>query len=511
MGTFLIRRLAISFGLLLASTFIMYWLVTISGDPLADLYERGRPEDRERLIAERIQTLELDRPWAERYLSWLAGASRCLVPGLTCDLGASITGQDVATLVVQGITSTLSLVLAATVLAIVLGVSVGIVSALRQYSAFDYTLTFAAFLFFSLPVFWVAVLLKQYAAIQFNDWLADPTISVPVIVVMAVLSGLIWVSVIGGDRRRRLLVFAAATAATAVTLGYLSAVQWFSRPALGPAAVIAVSLATAVGISVLGAGLRRRRVVASAVAAAAVISVAGVAADGWLQREASWPVLLVLLVVASVVGAGIGAAAGGIDRGAAVRAAAGAGVLALGVVTLDQILRAVPGYADRLNGRVVATIGARTPNFQGSFWQEQLDLIFHLALPTVALVLISFATYTRFTRSAMLEVLNLDYVRTARAKGLNERTVVVNHAFRNALIPVTTLAAIDFGTVLGGAVITETVFGRPGLGSLLVDGVLTTDPNRVLGAYIVLAVAIIVFNMIADIVYAYLDPRIRLS
>ena len=111
----------------------------------------------------------------------------------------------------------------------------------------------------------------------------------------------------------------------------------------------------------------------------------------------------------------------------------------------------------------------------------------------------------------MLEVLNQDYVRTARAKGLTERTVVIRHAFRNAMIPLATLAAIDFGAIISGAVITEAVFAWHGMGRLFIEGLLMVDPNPVMGFFVVTAVAIVVFNMLADIAYAYLDPRIRVA
>ena len=111
----------------------------------------------------------------------------------------------------------------------------------------------------------------------------------------------------------------------------------------------------------------------------------------------------------------------------------------------------------------------------------------------------------------MLEVLNADYVRTARAKGLTERTVVLRHAFRNALIPITTLAAIDFGAVIAGAIITETVFGWKGMGVVFVQGVDKSDVYQVMGVFVVTAIAVLLFNLIADITYAVLDPRIRLT
>jgi peptide/nickel transport system permease protein len=171
----------------------------------------------------------------------------------------------------------------------------------------------------------------------------------------------------------------------------------------------------------------------------------------------------------------------------------------------------VPAYSRRVNGRILATTGSETPNFSGGFWLQFLDLLTHLLLPTLAIMLISFAAYSRYSRATMLETMNQDYVRTARSKGLTERTVIMRHAFRNALIPLTTLAAFDFGAVIGGAVITETVFGWTGMGRLFINGLLATDPNPVMAFFIVTAVSVVLFNMIADIAYAYLDPRIRLS
>ncbi|MEH3075805.1 MAG: ABC transporter permease [Quadrisphaera sp.] len=111
----------------------------------------------------------------------------------------------------------------------------------------------------------------------------------------------------------------------------------------------------------------------------------------------------------------------------------------------------------------------------------------------------------------MLETMNQDYVRTARAKGLTERTVIMRHAFRNALIPVTTLVALDFAAVVGGAVITERIFGWQGMGALFISGVYTVDPPPVMAFFIVSAAAVLLLNIVADLVYAYLDPRIRLS
>src|SRR6185436_126767 len=154
--------------------------------------------------------------------------------------------------------------------------------------------------------------------------------------------------------------------------------------------------------------------------------------------------------------------------------------------------------------RPFATIGSKTPNYDGTFWENFLDTSTHLVLPTLAIMLISFAGYSRYSRASMLEVMNADYVRTARAKGLTERTVILRHAFRNALIPITTLAAIDFGAVIAGAIITETVFGWKGMGVVFVQGVGKSDVYQVMGVFVVTAIAVLVFNLIADITYAVL-------
>jgi peptide/nickel transport system permease protein len=233
----------------------------------------------------------------------------------------------------------------------------------------------------------------------------------------------------------------------------------------------------------------------------------------WLEDRtwATWTNLLLLGVLTVAVGIGVGFGLGGLDKGQAVRAAVLTGLLTGGVMVVDILLRTLPSYSRIQRGRIFATVGSNTPNFAGDFWQRFLDTGFHLLLPTIAIMLASVAQYTRYSRASMLEVMNQDYVRTARSKGLTERTVIVRHAFRNAMIPLTTLAAIDFGFVLSGAIITEAVFGWQGMGRLFIDGLRGTDPNPVMGFFIVTAAAIVVFNLLADIAYAYLDPRIRIG
>ena len=138
------------------------------------------------------------------------------------------------------------------------------------------------------------------------------------------------------------------------------------------------------------------------------------------------------------------------------------------------------------------------------------DLL-HLVLPSITLGTIAAAIIARLTRSSMLEVLGQDYVRTARAKGLGGFSVVVRHALKNALIPIITIFGLQFGNLLAGAVIVETVFSRPGLGRLIVGGILSKDFPLVQGTVLFVATAYVLINLLVDIAYAYADPRIRLG
>jgi ABC-type dipeptide/oligopeptide/nickel transport system permease component len=133
----------------------------------------------------------------------------------------------------------------------------------------------------------------------------------------------------------------------------------------------------------------------------------------------------------------------------------------------------------------------------------------HLVLPAVTLGMIAAAIIARLTRSSMLEVLGQDYVRTARAKGLGGFSVVVRHALKNALIPIITIFGLQFGNLLAGAVIVETVFSRPGLGRLIVGGILNKDFPLVQGVVLFVATTYVLINLLVDVAYAYADPRIR--
>jgi peptide/nickel transport system permease protein len=324
MLSFVIRRLLISIPLVLLASVLVFLLVANSGDPLAELKSRNPPVPQQ-VIENREHELGLDKPLPQRYVTWLGN----FVQG---DMGKTIRGVEVRPLLWQRLQITLRMVILASIIAIVLAIGAGVLSAVRQYTVTDYTFTFAGFLFLSMPVFWLAALLKEYGAIRLNKLFGQ---------------------------------------------------------------------------------------------------------------------------------------------------------------------------------QVVFTVGAETPNLTGSLGHRLADYAGHLFLPTIALALISFAAWSRYQRATMLDVLSSDYIRLAKAKGLSRSRVMTRHALRNALIPLVTVVAIDTGAIFGGAIITERVFSWQGMGALLVQGVETSDLNILLSWLMVTSVIVVLFNLIADVLYAVLDPRIR--
>ncbi|MGD2250030.1 MAG: ABC transporter permease [Candidatus Methanofastidiosia archaeon] len=142
-------------------------------------------------------------------------------------------------------------------------------------------------------------------------------------------------------------------------------------------------------------------------------------------------------------------------------------------------------------------------------WEAFIDSIRHLILPSVALATIPMATIARMTRSSMLEVLRQDYIRTERAKGLSERVVIYKHAIKNALIPVVTVIGMNIGILMGGAVLTETIFTLPGLGKYIADAILAYDYPVVQGFTLFFATTFVIINLVTDLTYVYIDPRIK--
>jgi peptide/nickel transport system permease protein len=317
--TYVVRRLLYSIPVLVVSSFLSFTFVSLAGDPRANL--RANPAVSQLTLNNLIHKYHLDASIPERYWYWLQDV-------FTHKLGNSlITSQPIWPDIQRTLGHTAQVVIIAELIALVLGVAVGIYSAVRQYSPFDYIFTSVSFLGFAMPTFWLALLLQ----ILFVDI-------------------------------------------------YL---KW--------------------------------------------------------------------------------------------------------------------------NVRIFYTSGLNNPGH--SAWS--LDRMQHIALPVMTLTIISFALYSRYMRASMLDVINTDYVRTARAKGLPENKVIMRHVFRNALIPLTTVTALNFGAVLGGAIVTETVFTLDGIGYYFVQKLGQLDVYAVMAYLMVTATIIIAFNLIADILYGYLDPRIR--
>jgi peptide/nickel transport system permease protein len=319
MLTYIVRRVLYSIPVLIVSSFLSFTFVSLAGDPTANL--RQNPKVSQLTLHLLEHKYHLDQSIPVRYWYWLQDV-------LFHKLGTSlITSQPIWPDIQRTLGHTAQVVLLAEGLALILGIAVGIFSAVRQYSFFDYTFTSLSFLGFAMPTFWLALLLQ----ILFVDI-------------------------------------------------YLK-----------------------------------------------------------------WNVRIF--------------------------------------------------YTSQLNNHGNAT------------WS--IDRLQHIALPVITLTIISFALYSRYMRASMLDVINTDYVRTARAKGLSERRVVLRHVFRNALIPITTVAALNIGAVLGGAIVTETVFSLDGIGFYFVNELGQQDVYAVMGYLMVTAVIIIVFNLFADVLYGFLDPRVR--
>ena len=319
MLTYIARRVLYSIPVLIVSTFLSFLFVSLAGNPTAAL--RANPRFSINTLHNIEKQNHLDKSIPQRYLYWLQDV-------FTHKLGHSLTTfQPIWPDITRTLGHTAQFIVIAELLAIILGVAVGIYSAIRQYSVFDYSFTTVSFLGFAMPTFWLALLLQ----ILFVDI-------------------------------------------------YL---KW--------------------------------------------------------------------------------------------------------------------------NVRIFYTSGLNSPH--AGTWS--LDRLQHLALPIITLCIISFAGYSRYMRASMLDVINSDYVRTARAKGVPERKIIVRHVVRNAMIPIVTVASLNFGALLGGAIITETVFTLDGIGFYFIQKLQNNDLYAVMAYLLITSVLIIVFNLIADILYGVLDPRIR--
>jgi peptide/nickel transport system permease protein len=328
------RRLLAAIPVLLAASVFAFVLIDVSGDPVAQLRFLQPPPEPEVIAAEEAR-LYLDRSIPERYWLWLTGIGGNGDIGLLRgQFGPSARGAafDIGAEIGARFFVTLRLVLIALILAVGTAILSGVLSAVKQYSTIDYTLTFVGFLCLAMPTFWLAALIQQ-----------------------------------GG--------------------------VWFNN---------------------------------------------------------------------------------------------------------------------QVGSRLFYTVGATSADTRGySTWERVTDAAGHMVLPTLALMLTAFAALSRYQRASMLEVLNSDYVRLARAKGLRNTVVMRRHALRTALIPLTTLSLLLVATTIDGAILIETVFQWRGLGTFFVDSVSNNDSYAVLGWLMLSGIIVITANLIADLLYGVLDPRIR--
>ncbi|MDQ3849200.1 MAG: ABC transporter permease [Actinomycetota bacterium] len=242
----------------------------------------------------------------------------------------------------------------------------------------------------------------------------------------------------------------------------------------------------------------------------------GISVNAELRRRVG--VSLRLLLIATVVGSALGILAGAWGAIRQYRPSdhaltlASFAILSTPVFVLAVLLEiAAVGVNDVAGAKVLKYTGEFTPGLEGGFWTHLGDRLSHLVVPSLTLILAQIAIFSRYQRSAMLDVLGSDFVRTAQAKGLRRRTALLKHALRTALIPGLTFFAYDLGLLLVGATFTEKIFGWHGMGEWLVDSITRDDINAVAAVSCFAAVLVLVAGLLSDVAYAILDPRIRVS
>ena len=356
------------------------------------------------------------------------------------------------------------------------------------------------------------MLLKEYLAIQFNNFLGDPTIPLTWLIALSVVSGIFWSAIISGTRTRVLQIFAGVFVVNFAFLAFLSATKWFSNPSLGILGVALLSVGVAFGVTQLSTGITNKVALKSSLTMAA-IAVALYYPVQWLFDQDGKVIIYPLMIISLFVVAGVVPLKfTKIDRGPIIRTSMISAFIMGLLLVINELMQTWKPYmeTEAVYFRPIPTVGQVNALLEpGNFWMSLLDALVHMFLPTLALLLISFAGYVRFSRGTLLEVLNQDYMRTARAKGLTERTVIMRHAFRNTMIPLTTIMVVDFVSIIGGAIITERIFGWIGMGTLFNQAINTYDLNLLMGVFLLTGFLAVAANLVADLLYTALDPRIR--
>jgi len=268
----------------------------------------------------------------------------------------------------------------------------------------------------------------------------------------------------------------------------------------------------AYGVTQLSTGISNKAALKSSLAMAAYTVIAYYPIQWLFEQKAKVLIYPLMIIVGFAVAAFISLRFSKIDRGPIIRTSMISTFMMGLLVVIDQLMQTWKPYmeSDAIYFRPIPTIGQVNALLEpGNFWMTLLDALVHMFLPTLALLLISFAGYVRFSRGTLLEVLNQDYIRTARAKGLTERTVIMRHAFRNTMIPIATIIVVDFASIIGGAIITERIFGWIGMGTLFNQAINSFDLNLLMGVFLLTGFLAVSANLVADLLYSALDPRIR--
>ena len=455
---YILRRLVQIIPLLLLISIVVFTLIELQpGDPIIDSLVLANPEMTAEDIAQLRRIYGVDLPIPVKYSRWLMRA----VQG---DLGYSrlyrIPALDF--ILERRLPNTLALSGLAFFLALAVSIPTGIFVALRQYSLPDYLISFLNFLGFSTPVFWLGIMLIILTS----------------------------------------LVITVPTTQGAPTAPLDASVRAIEEEEVGGALRRNVVLETADGIvlPIPIRDLRPRVQVGSSVTAGEALAT--------VRRE---------LLPAGGFTSGVrpyvteGSPRSNVAGVASIRHDNGSTIVTVEGFLGTESYTIPPGF------RVSIEDGQRVRNNQTlarryTFRQVMAfvaDRLYHLILPAFTLSVIQMAQWTRFMRSSMLEVMNLDYVRTARSKGLSEQRITYKHTLRNAMIPIITLIGLAVPGLVSGAVLTETVFNWPGMGTALLEALISKDYNVAMAVIVLLSFLTISFNLLADIAYALVDPRIQ--
>jgi len=309
--------------ILFGSSFLVYNLAAYASDPLAEL-RLSNDDSAQQQIAALTRQLNLDTPPPLRYFLWLRGLLGVFVGNL--NLGTTRDGLSVQSELAYAIPVTIRLVLVATITAVLVGLALGIISALRQYSRFDYGMTFLAFLLYSLPIFWVAVLLKEFMAIQFNNFLSEPNIPLRWMVIFSVFVAIFWSSLLGGERKRFWTVFGGAFATNFVILWAIDFTNWYLDPGLGPILIAFLAVGIAFGVTAISSGLSDLKAKKAALVMAALAVVWYYPAQWIFDNFVSYFAIFVMLVLLVATGVFVARIFSKIDRGPIARTAIITGV-----------------------------------------------------------------------------------------------------------------------------------------------------------------------------------------